>query len=293
MKTRSIFVAAALMGFYAASASAATIPLNHPKGMALDANGNLYVANFGSGGGGPEAPQGNILAYNPQYAQIAAKSFGGGDINAPTGVAFDSFGKLYVSNAGNWKVTVYDPANGNKQDTTKIITNQVKYPVSIAVDGLDNIWVVNSDGTSPSGSSVTMYGFDGVLLNKGTPPSYTNAVATRGAFVDLAEERGMEYLRTFEVLTNNIQHPLLTIGSSVTAVAFDSKGKQYLGTRDKRLLRCEGVNGGLGCGFLRNIDYVPSGIAVDAQRNRIYVSSDVRGTVDVFKTDGTFITTFH
>jgi DNA-binding beta-propeller fold protein YncE len=56
MKTlRQIFLAAGLALF--ASTSFAALKLNKPAGLAVDAAGNLYVANFGLN---------NILVYNPQ-----------------------------------------------------------------------------------------------------------------------------------------------------------------------------------------------------------------------------------
>src|SRR5215471_17165481 len=67
--------------------------LDRPEGLALDANGNLYVANEGSN---------QVLVYNPNYVLQTTKSITSG-LNAPTGVAFDSKGNVYVANrTGNF-----------------------------------------------------------------------------------------------------------------------------------------------------------------------------------------------
>ena len=67
--------------------------LNNPLGLAFDANGNLYVANFGSLGSGT-----TVSEYSPSGTLINA-SFASG-LNGPGDVAFDASGNLYVSNAG-------------------------------------------------------------------------------------------------------------------------------------------------------------------------------------------------
>jgi DNA-binding beta-propeller fold protein YncE len=48
---------------------AATKPLNSPQGLAVDAKGNLYVANNGGN---------QILIYGPAYAQMTAKTISKG-----------------------------------------------------------------------------------------------------------------------------------------------------------------------------------------------------------------------
>jgi hypothetical protein len=48
-----------------ASTSFAALQLKQPAGLAVDAAGNLYVANFGLN---------NILVYSPKYVQLANKT---------------------------------------------------------------------------------------------------------------------------------------------------------------------------------------------------------------------------
>jgi DNA-binding beta-propeller fold protein YncE len=73
----------------------ATDPLAHPWGLAVDAKGNLYVANtYGY----------NILVFTPGYAAKKTLTITKG-VSAPSGVAFDPLGNLWVANAG--------PGNGS------------------------------------------------------------------------------------------------------------------------------------------------------------------------------------
>jgi DNA-binding beta-propeller fold protein YncE len=118
--------------------SAATNPLNQPRGLALASNGNLYVANSGGN---------NVLVFNPNYAWVSSKTITAG-VDKPTSVAFDSAGNLYVANIGTESVTQYSSAG--VQNTAGTITAAINTPEYIAVDGLDNIWVNEAISKSPS-----------------------------------------------------------------------------------------------------------------------------------------------
>ena len=72
----------------AAASSAATHPLNQPMGMAVDAKGNLYVANHGGN---------QILVYNSSSQQMTSKTIAS-NINGPMQLAFDPLGNLLVAN---------------------------------------------------------------------------------------------------------------------------------------------------------------------------------------------------
>ena len=113
----------------------ASTPLNAPSGLALDAMGNLYVANFNSD---------QVLVYNPNYVQQPGKSITS-ELSAPTGVAFDSKGNVYVANltgnGGNGSITQY--SSSGVLNTRFSITDGISFPIAIAVDGVDDLYVLN------------------------------------------------------------------------------------------------------------------------------------------------------
>ena len=71
------------------SASFAANPLLNPRGLAVDAKGNLWVANKQGGSAGI----GNILAFNPDYERLTNKTITNAILD-PTGVAFDAEGNF-------------------------------------------------------------------------------------------------------------------------------------------------------------------------------------------------------
>jgi DNA-binding beta-propeller fold protein YncE len=80
---------------------AASHPLNSPQGLAVAANGNLYVANTGGN---------QVLVYSPAHAQLTAKTITA-NISSPASVAFDPSGNVWVANTASSSITEYS-SNG-------------------------------------------------------------------------------------------------------------------------------------------------------------------------------------
>ena len=86
--------------------------------MAVDANGKIYVANYGGG---------NVTTYNADGTQTTPTITAG--LHNPTGVAVDANGTIYVSDWGG-TVTMY---NKNGMQTGPTITEGLNTPRSIAL----------------------------------------------------------------------------------------------------------------------------------------------------------------
>ena len=72
--------------------------LDDPAGLAFDAAGNLYVANYGNNTISKVTPAG------------AVSTFVSSGLNDPAGLAFDAAGNLYVANYGNNTISKVTPA---------------------------------------------------------------------------------------------------------------------------------------------------------------------------------------
>jgi len=268
----------AFLALAACQGRAATVPLSAPKGLALDAKGNLYVANLGAAGS-----NGSVTMYNASYVQ--KKVFFAGLTN-PTGVAFDSRGNMYVSNLGSFTVTLYD-SKGNLLSNT--ITDGIQSPEGIAVDSLDDIWVNNAF------TDITMYS---PYLNKiasSTPGTNIDSFAVHGPWYVFGVDAGALALPAGEVLTNGG-----TAGESIypsidpiQGVAFDAKGDYYVCHASGEV---DFLASGASAVQLIVLGYAPSGVVVDSTRSRIYFASDSLNKIDVYSTAKgilTYITTIH
>ncbi len=104
--------------------------LYQPQGLAVDANGTVYVADF-----------------NNRVVKLAAGSntptvlpFTG--LNYPEGVAVDAQGSVYVADRGNDRVVKLD-AGSNTQ--TVLPFTGLKNPDGVAVDTAGNVYVTDTD----------------------------------------------------------------------------------------------------------------------------------------------------
>jgi sugar lactone lactonase YvrE len=139
---------------------------SNPGGVAVDANGNLYVVNRGDWGKGSIAiyPAGGRGDAAP-LATVAGDHTG---IAGPSGIALDAIGRIYLANEG-WprsdagSVTVYPPLaklsmEPGYPDVKPLATiagtkAALAHPRSIAVDSIGRIYVLqHRDYESHEGS---------------------------------------------------------------------------------------------------------------------------------------------
>jgi sugar lactone lactonase YvrE len=120
----------------AAFATGATAPaftitsgLDKPSSIAVDAKGNLYVANDGN----------NTVTVYPPGQSSPSETISRG-ISNPSGFAFDSLGDLYVLNYGAEDVAVY-PLGATSP--TETITSGVGYPHAATFDAQGTLYVDN------------------------------------------------------------------------------------------------------------------------------------------------------
>jgi hypothetical protein len=272
MKSTKI-LALLCVAVFASASLAATNPLNNPRGLAVDAKGNLYVANTLGGASGT----GNILVFSPTYVLQSTMTITQ-DMNLPIGVAFDGLGNLWVAVAG-----------ANRYSTTGSLLEftGVASPAEIAIDGIGNIWVNNNDGSiaifTPLIPLSSIYGLSQTITP--TPPVYglaatANAILWGGSPAYIAD--------SYEASRGNI-----SFGSSLPAnidgVAMGSAagGATYIGNSDQSVYLFAPQS----LGPFLYLSFVPAGIAVDNVRGRVYISSGFGNSIAVYSTAGKLLHT--
>ena len=133
--------------------------LNLPQGLALDKDGNLYIADTGNNVIRKISTSGVITTFAGNGT--AAYSGDGGlaasaSLHEPNDVAVDSKGNLYIADGRNWSVRKVDASTGKistyagtgmngiyEYGSVSGVATDVNlgHPVSIAVDANDDVWI--------------------------------------------------------------------------------------------------------------------------------------------------------
>ncbi len=129
------------------NATGALASFNRPSGVAVDANGNVYVADQGNSQIREITPAGVVttLAGGDTTGTTNGPGASATFFN-PTGVAVDPKGNVYVADAGNNLIRLINTSGivstyaGSVTDTTQSIFNN---PTGVAADALGNVFVAN------------------------------------------------------------------------------------------------------------------------------------------------------
>ena len=174
-------------GFSGDGGPATSAQLNNPLGIALDAQGDLYISDTNNERVRKVGLTSGIITTVAGAGSFASNDPSAGDgglatnanLNAPIGIAFDAAGNLFISDSGHFRVR---KVSLNGIITTFVGTGSPGYSgdgglagaatiytaFGLAIDGAGNLYLVDQDGsvlrkvTKASGIITTIAGSAGV-----------------------------------------------------------------------------------------------------------------------------------
>ena len=144
-------------GFTGDGELATTAMLSAPEGLALDREGNLYIADAGNDRIRKVTPDGKITTFAGNGNLGSAGDRGPAvraELYVPIGLAVDPHGNLYIADSANNRVRKVDFAGtistvagtehaGIKGDAGPAADAELNNPVALAVDGSGNLYIAD------------------------------------------------------------------------------------------------------------------------------------------------------
>jgi sugar lactone lactonase YvrE len=225
---------------------------NSPSGVAVDAQGNVFVADQNN-----NAVK-EILASG---AFVTVATLGSG-FNLPEGVAVDGAGNVYVADAGNNAIKEIVAAGGFT--TVKTLGSGFSFPQAVAVDRAGNVFVADT-GNNAVKEIVAAGGFTNVKTLAAGFSGPAGVAVDAGGNVFVADQGNQ---RVAEILAGG---GIVTIGNGFTSpegVAVDDSGNVFVADTGNNEIDEILASGGfvtvlrLGSGFNR-----PEAVALDGAGN--------------------------
>jgi serine/threonine-protein kinase len=140
--------------------------LYQPQGLAVDANGTVFVADFNN----------RVLKLTAGSTNQTQLPFTG--LNYPEGVAVDNVGNVYVADRGNNRVVKLDAKSSTQSDLPFTGLND---PDGVAVDSAGSVYVTDTDNNrvlslQPGANQQTVLPFTGVSVPWGIAVDAAGAV---------------------------------------------------------------------------------------------------------------------
>jgi sugar lactone lactonase YvrE len=180
--------------------------LSEPQGIAIDATGNVWVANLIANTLSEFTPVGLAISSTAGYK--------GGGVKEPTAIAIDLTGNAWVANlqgTGESEFQGYAPVS----PSTGFPVCTTPSSHGVAIDGLNQVWFANEFGFSGvyDSEGIQNAGCIGVLANAGTTVGNYGSGYLDGPFGIAIDGRGNVWI------SNQSGNSLTELSSSGTAIS--------------------------------------------------------------------------
>jgi DNA-binding beta-propeller fold protein YncE len=218
--------------------------LTYPEKLAFDAQGNLYVTEFGSPSfGGSQGENDRIQKFSPTgtpLAQWGKLGSGLGQFNGPVGIAVDQQGDIYVADVGNHRIQKLSPTGQPLTQWHTVgsgIGELTETGYDLALDAAGNVYVSEPHPSgagieriekfSPAGERLTHWGASGTGPGQFNKPFGLGLDRKGNVFVvDSGNNRIQEFSPTGQYLTQWKGPKKGFIATS--KVALDDQGNMYV-----------------------------------------------------------------
>lgn len=233
-------------GFSGDTASPLLAQLNNPSAVALDAAGNLYIADTYNN----RVRKVNFTAGTiTTYAGSGGTSYSGDglpaldeSLSSPRALAFDAAGNLYIADSGNHAIRKVTAATGimttiagtgtlgYNGDNIPATSAELNYPAGIAFDAAGNLYIADTDNfrirkvvngviSTIGGTGQPGYGGDG-LFSTQSVFNFPSSLAVDSSGNVFVADTGNNVIRQLTPYSSLSSPPAVPSGGVVSASAF-------------------------------------------------------------------------
>jgi streptogramin lyase len=254
--------------------------LNVPRGIAVDAAGDIWTANYNGNSLSEFSPTG--VAMSP-----ATTGFSGGGLNGPIELAIDTGGDAWVANEGALSISEFHSSGGVVMNSP-FTGGGLSSPYGIAIDASGDVWAANESGNSLSELNSSGGAISPSTGYRGLSGPGAIAIDT-GGYVWVAN--GTDNLPQYQ--SNGLEKAVYTGGglNMPWGIAVDASGNIWITNWSNNILSEFSSSGspiatsGDSGGGMSN----PRGIAIDGAGN-VWIANFNSKSLSEFNSGGTAIT---
>jgi len=233
--------------------------LNNPQGVAVDGQGNVYIA---------DTPNNVIKEWSPGTQQTVVLCSG---FNNPVAVAVDRYANVYIADSGN---NAIEECSATNQQLTTLVSG-LRNPSGVAVDGQGNVYFSDTGNNAIDEWNATSQQMT-VLVNSGL--SGPTGVAVDGSgnvyFSDTGHNSIDEWNATSQQVTVLVNSGL----SGPTGVAVDGSSNAYFSDSGNSAIKEWGASRRQVTTLVSSGLNSPYGLAVDGSGN-VYIADTSDGAI--------------
>ena len=268
-----------------------------PEGVAIDAAGNLFIADAGAN-----------TVYEIAPGSTTPVALGSG-LSAPRGVAVDGAGNIFVADTGNNQIVEIPVIGGTPSTSAQVIAisaatsvagHTLNVPEAVIVDGAGNLYIADTGN-----QRVVYVPFDGALapslaMTLGSGFNAPSAIALDSAGnIYVTDANAGKVFELKLPLTQILQTTVVAGYNKPTGVAVDASGALFVVDQgDQKLWRIPNVGGALvptsALNVVGQLDTngnqlvaSPFGVALDASGNAYVTDKTNAAAYSVARTSST------
>ena len=274
-------------GFHGDGGPATSAAFHLPLAVAVDASGNIYIADNGTGRIRKVDTSGVITTVAGNN-RLGGYSGDGGpaasaELNYPQGVAVDSSGNLYIADFGNHRIRKVDASGvittvagngteGYSGDGGPATSAEFDHPSSVAADSSGNIYI--ADSYNHRIRKIDASGVITTVAGNGTDGFSGDGGPATAAQLDYPSSVTVDFSGNIYTAAN-FNHRIRKVDTSGVITTFAGNGT-------------EGFSGDGGPATLAELDH-PSSVAADSSGN-IYIADFVNNRIRKVNTSGIITT---